>query len=280
MTTLELTLPVPEPLHDLCVAALTAWGFDGFAEDGDVLRAYAPQNAWTDAARAGVGAWLVAHELGPIAAERSIPHANWNADYEATIRPVAVPPFLVRPSWAAFDAHAHAGLIDLVVEPKMSFGTGYHESTRLVLRLLPRLLRSGDAVLDAGCGTGILALAALKLGAARAVAFDIDEWADENAAENFARNGVADRAEVRIGGIETVPETGFDLVLANIHREVLLELLPDLAARLRPGGRLALAGLLTSDAATMRAAAGDAGFTRIDEATENAWWAWAGEKAA
>jgi ribosomal protein L11 methyltransferase len=208
-------------------------------------------------------------------AVREIADENWNAAYEATLGPVTAGPFLVRPSWASVPEGSE-GRIEIVIDPKMSFGTGYHESTRLVLGLLPGIVRPGDRVLDAGCGTGILAIAALRLGAASALAFDVDAWAEENAAENFARNGVEGRAEVRIGSVEAVPETGFDVVLANIHREVLLELMSELARRVRPGGRLVLAGLLRTDADAMRAAVQQAGFTGTAEAEEGAWWAWAG----
>jgi len=158
----------------------------------------------------------------------------------------------------------------------MSFGTGYHESTRLVLRFLPGLVggdaSSGERVLDAGTGTGVLAIAALKLGAASAIGFDIDPWAQTNATENALLNGVADRFEVREGSLDAVPETGFDLVLANINRNALLGLMPTFAAKLAPEGRLVLAGLLRTDRDVMLAAVRAAGLAVYDEATENEWW--------
>ncbi len=277
MPTLELTLAVPDALRPELVAHLDAHGATGFLEEDAALKAYAPEGDTGQALVVAAHAWLAAHGLAPTATVQTIPDENWNAAYEATLRALVVPPFLVRPSWAEVPPGTD-GLIELVIDPKMSFGTGYHESTRLVLGMLPPLVAEGDRVLDAGCGTGILALAALKLGAASALAFDIDEWAEENAAENFARNGADGRAEVRIGSIEVVPETGFDVVLANIHREVLLDLLPALAARVRLGGHLALAGLLRTDADTMRAAVHEIGFETTQEAEEGAWWAWTGRR--
>jgi ribosomal protein L11 methyltransferase len=147
-----------------------------------------------------------------------------------------------------------------------------HESTRLVLRFLPALVRGGERVLDAGTGTGVLAIAALKLGADSAVGFDIDPWAQVNAVENALLNGVGDRFEVREGSLDTVPEDGFDLVLANINRNALLGMLPGLAAKLADGGRLVLAGLLQTDRETMREAIRDAGLALYDEAAEGEWW--------
>ena len=133
-------------------------------------------------------------------------------------------------------------------------------------------------MLDAGTGTGILAIAAVRLGAASALAFDIDAWAEENAAENVARNGAEGRVEVRIGDLDVVPETGFDVVLANIHREVLVEMMAGLVARVRPGGHLVLAGLLATDAEAMRAVTAAHGMAETDTRTEGAWWAWAGRR--
>ncbi|NBB74695.1 MAG: methyltransferase domain-containing protein, partial [Bacteroidetes bacterium] len=161
----------------------------------------------------------------------------------------------------------------LEIDPKMSFGTGYHESTRLMLRFLPDLIRGGECVLDAGTGTGILAIAAVRLGAASVIAFDISRWAEENARENVALNDVGDRVDVRLGPIrEAVPETGFDVVLANIERDPLLALLPAFAEKLRAEGRLVLAGLTDADEPAMRSGIAEQGLTIEREIRENEWW--------
>jgi ribosomal protein L11 methyltransferase len=162
---------------------------------------------------------------------------------------------------------------ELIVDPKMSFGTGHHESTRLLLSLMPRLIAPGAHVLDAGTGTGILAIAAAKLGAGRVVAYDNDPWIEENARENLAANGVADRVALRIGDVASIDEADFDVVLANINKHVLLGDLVPFARLLRPRGFLALAGLLTADRDEMMAAAARAGYRIRVEASENAWWA-------
>ena len=271
----ELALDLPDALHDEAVAALDALGFAGFVETDDRLTGYIEEARWTEDVQAAVGAWLGAKGLGEAPEGVVVAPRNWNAEVEAQLGAVLAPPFLVRPSWAPRpDGTDH--LDELVIEPKMSFGTGYHESTRLVLGLLPGAVRAGDRVLDAGTGTGILAIAAIHLGAAHAIAFDIDRWAEENAAENVARNGADGRIEVRSGDIDCVPEDGFDVVVANIHREVLTAMMPDLTARTRPGGALVLAGLLTTDAEAMRALTAAHGFEETESRTENAWWAWAG----
>ena len=270
--TIELTLHVPDDLHEPLIAELLDLDFDGFVQEDDRLLAYLPAPRWNDVKREHIERWLLARGLDAPLEERPIAPQNWNAQWEETIRPVAIGPFLVKPTWTSVPPE-HTGQILLEIDPKMSFGTGYHESTRLALRFLPDLVREGDRVLDAGSGTGILAIAALKLGAASAIAFDIDPWAQENAVENFLLNAVADQVAFREGGIETVSETGFDLVLANINRNVLLDLLPAFAEKTRPGGRLVLAGLLRQDRERMLEAAAEHAFAPAHEATEGEWWA-------
>src|SRR5690606_25997713 len=213
---------------------------------------------WSDVRREQVERWLRAHDLPVAMEERIVAEENWNARWEETIRPLAVGRFLIKPTWADVPPE-HADRLLLEIDPKMSFGTGYHESTRLALGFLPALVRGGERVLDAGTGTGVLAIAALKLGAASALGFDIDPWASVNATENAYLNGVADRFEVREASLDAVPETGFGLVLANINRNALLAMLPGFAAKLAPGGRLLLAGLLRTDREAMLAAVEAAG---------------------
>lgn len=272
MKTVALTLPVDEDLHEYLIAELVDLDFEGFEQEERSLKAFIPASRWNDVAREHVEQWLAAHGVTAPLHEEVIEPRNWNRQWEETIQPIAVGRFLVKPTWA--DAPpGRDDLILLEIDPKMSFGTGYHESTRLVLRLLPEVVAPGDRVLDAGTGTGILAIAALKLGAASAVAFDIDEWAQQNAVENFFLNGVAARVAFREGSMEVVPETGFDLVVANIHLSVLLEMMPAFAEKVRPGGRLVLAGLLRQDRDAIVDAAAHADFTLTHEDVENAWWA-------
>jgi ribosomal protein L11 methyltransferase len=270
--TVALRLPVPADLDDLLVAELAERGFEAFAREGDALVAYGPVGVWDDAARAAVGAWLSARGLPADVAADVIAPENWNARWEASIAPVAAGPFVVAPTWAE-PGPAFEGRLVLRVDPKMSFGTGHHPSTRLALALLAPRVPPGARVLDVGTGTGVLAFGALKLGAASAVGCDIDPWSVPNAAECAALNGVADRFEVREGDLDAVPEADFDLVLANIIRSVLVPMLPALAAKTAGGGHVVLAGLLTAERAAVLAAATAAGLTLADEAGEGEWWA-------
>ncbi len=137
--------------------------------------------------------------------------------------------------------------IVIIIDPKMSFGTGEHQTTKLVIRLLEKYVQKGMKVLDAGTGTGILSIAAVKLGAAGTIAFDIDDWCYENAKENTGLNDVSDDIDIRIGEIDMIPEDNFDMILANIQKNILLELSGEFAGRLKQNGIILLSGLLWDD---------------------------------
>lgn len=270
--TIELTLYLDDTLQEYAVAELSDLDFDTFLQEDDCLKAYVPASKWNDVKREQVERWMAANAPGAELEERVVEPENWNRKWEETIQPIVVGPFLVKPTWAGVPPGEEDKIL-LEIDPKMSFGTGYHESTRLALRFLPEAVHEGDKVLDAGTGTGILAIAAVKLGAGSVIAFDIDEWAQENAVENLYLNGVADRITFREGGLEVVPEAGFDLILANIQLNVLLEMVPDFARKIRPGGRLVLAGLLREQREPMLDGAASYGCTLVQEDTEGQWWA-------
>jgi ribosomal protein L11 methyltransferase len=129
----------------------------------------------------------------------------------------------------------------------MSFGTGYHETTRLMLALMDQLVRPGMQLLDIGTGTGVLAIAGIKLGCSKAVGCDIDEWSFDNAKENAAKNGVNERVRIIQGDVFASPPGPFDMVAANIQLTVIVPILNELTARLAPRGVLLLSGLLLRD---------------------------------
>jgi len=277
MQTLALTVRLPEHYHEALIAELADLDFTAFEEGEDRVVAYGPAERWNGVRREQVEGWLAALGLPPEVSEDVQPDVNWNARWEETIEPQPVGRFLIKPTWHDVPPE-HADKVVLEVDPKMAFGTGYHASTRLVLRFLPGLVRGGERVLDAGTGTGILALAALKLGADRALGFDIDPWAKTNAEENAERNGLEERFEVREGSLEVVPEAEFGLVLANINRNALLAMLPDLAGRLLQDGRIVLAGLLVEDRDAVLGALDATALALYDEASEGEWWSCVAEK--
>ena len=271
-STVVVTVFLTGELQDILIAELSDLGFDAFEQEVAFIKAYTPASRWTESQRIQVNDRLRSFGIHESLKEEFIEAYNWNARWEQTIQPVAVGMFLIKPPWANVPSD-FADLIVLEIAPKMSFGTGYHESTRLALRLLPPYICKGDRLLDVGTGTGILAIAALKLGAGSALAFDIDSWASNNAVENFQINGVAERAVFREGSMDVVSEDGFDVIAANIIRNVLIDLFPDFRNKTKKGGFLILAGLLTDDRQPMIETATSFGFVLDREATENEWWA-------
>ncbi len=269
MTSCRIALSVDPAHHDRLIAELSDWGAEGFEELDHAIVAFFPESEWTSVEQdverlvAGMGG----ERVGPV--ER-LEDRNWNADWEATIQPIDVAPFWIRASWN--DGTVPEGRTVVVIDPKMSFGTGYHETTRLMLRNLARFVRPGDRVLDAGTGTGVLGIAALLKGAAYCIGFDIDEWSTDNATENAQRNHVVDRFEVREGDESTVPETGFGLVLANINRNALLAMLDWLLSRTARDGTLGLSGLLMTDRDDMMHALMAREVAVIAEEREGEWW--------
>ena len=173
-----------------------------------------------------------------------VPDQDWVRATQAQFAPLEITPALwIVPSWCdPVDPSA----INLALDPGLAFGTGSHPTTRLCLRWLARELRGGETVLDYGCGSGILAIAASRLGAARVVGTDIDPQAIAASRANAKRNGV-DAAFVPVDALAS-DETAFDVVVANILANPLISLAPALARRLRCGGRIVLSGILDAQA--------------------------------
>jgi ribosomal protein L11 methyltransferase len=268
----EVTITGAGARHEALTALLNEHGAHGFYPEGNTFRAYVAASVWGEAKANAVRQWLDAHAPEAALHIDTIPARNWNAEWEASVKPQHIGPFFVRPSWsdAAPPSNAYP---PLVIDPKMSFGTGYHATTRLVLELMSDLPFDGARVLDVGTGTGILAIAACRAGAARVDAIDIDTWAVENTRENIAQNDVAERVQVHHGTLADLPLASADIVLANIHRAVLIDLMPQFAERLREGGHCICAGCLLDDAPAMRQAAREQGFTVTNERSSPPWWA-------
>ncbi len=152
---------------------------------------------------------------------------------------------VIKPTFKEYESVGDEIVITL--DPKMSFGTGEHESTKLALRLIEKYVKGNEKVLDVGSGTGVLSIAAIKLGAANAVAVDNDPWCYQNCAENCALNDVAGSIKVVEGEISIIPEENFDLVLANIQKNILLLISEKIKAKLKKNGVVVLSGLQLKD---------------------------------
>lgn len=247
----EVEILADSSLADALTGILAQLGFEGFWEDGSALKAYMRADRWSPALLDEVRtvAGLVSRSstsTPPTISAREIAEKNWNEEWEKTIRPIQVTErIMITPTWHA--VNPRPGRIVLTIDPKMSFGTGYHESTRLVLRLMDGAVRPGTTLLDVGTGTGVLAIAGVKLGASSAVAVDVDDWSYDNALENAGLNGVADRVRVIHGDISAAPANLFDMIVANIQRNIIEPILEEMLSRLAPNGLIILSGLLQAD---------------------------------
>jgi ribosomal protein L11 methyltransferase len=219
---------------------------------------------------------LAAAGIAPSAVQLELRHdEDWLASWRRGLEPRRVGDrVVVAPSWS--EPTLRDGDVLVTVDPQMAFGTGEHASTRGVLRLMQQLVRDGDAVLDVGTGSAVLAIAAVLLGAREASAVDGDADALINAAENVERNGVSDRVVLQHAWVDEafleLHAGTYDVILANVLSSVLLPLLPAFRRALRDGGRLVLAGILQSEAGLMRNRAAAAGFTCVAEDREEEWW--------
>jgi ribosomal protein L11 methyltransferase len=274
-TYIEVEILTEPLLFDDLVGILSGREFEGFWEEGSTLRAYIRSELWNGVRRKELedltASFAMEHDLPlPSIATRLIEDKNWNEIWEAGIQPIRVSDrLIVAPTWNPYAPSE--GEIVVTIDPKMSFGTGHHETTRLMVQLIEKHLRPGDTMLDVGTGTGILAIAGIKLGAGSAVGVDNDEWSFSNARENVSLNGVESTVSIMLGEIKDVPRGSFDLVAANIQRGIIEQILPEMRSRLKANGRLLLSGLLDIDREPILAALAAQGLQVIDELKEKEW---------
>lgn len=272
MDTVEITLSVPELEHDRYIGLLDERA-TGFQQTDAALIAYVPAVDWSESARERLAARLRNDGYGEALSLRLLAERNWNAEWEQSVAPVRVGPILLCGTDVEVPPE-HADATLLRIDPEQSFGTGHHATTRLVLGLLADAVSSGDTVVDVGTGTGVLAIAACRLGAASALGVDTDPNAVTNARDNAAQNGVADGVTVREGSVEAVPsDVQADVMAVNITLDPLLDLLPGLQDRLAPNGTLLLSGLLTGQRGRMKEALETHTLSMEEETTDGGWWA-------
>lgn len=248
----HVLLFAPAQYHELLIAPLSSLGFNGFLQENESLSCFINSKDWSRTTEAALRRFLsrFRKEFPNIETRyvvRTVNERNWNAAWENSIDILeATDRIIVKPSWKKLRAKDR-GKIVLHIDPKMSFGTGHHETTRLCLTLLQRHISPAANVLDVGTGTGILAIAAVKLGAQRVIAIDNDPWSIENARENITRNNVTRRVKLIRGDLQILSRKRFDVVLANIDYSTIALTLSKLVASVRRHGVLILSGLLTSD---------------------------------
>lgn len=264
MSFITIRVNCKEELNDLLIAELFELGFDSFQEFDDGFEGSCPQNEFSESLLKET------FESYPFAAfkVKEQEKINWNEEWEKNYDPIIVDDrCIVR---ATFHPASPEFQYEIIVTPKMSFGTGHHATTYQMLAYQMDLDHQGKKVLDVGSGTGILAIMAAKKGAATLTATDIDDWCIENSEENFSLNDIQNVSLIK-GQIEEVKESDFDIVIANINKNVLLDQMEQYALRLKSGGQLLLSGFYSEDILDLEAEAQKWGLNKGKEIIKDNW---------
>lgn len=262
----SFTAPTSDIQHDMLTTMLAEIGFDSFMDDERCLKAYCSSDNRDDLAVEDVLSDSAFFGVQLLNVEE-MPDKDWNELWEASYQPVVVNERCrVR---APFHEPDPSFEFDLVIEPKMSFGTANHETTAQIIQLMLETGFQGKTVLDMGSGTAVLAILAKKLGAARTVAIDNDDWAYRNAFTNCELNGVSD-IEIVLGDALSI-QGDFDVVLANINRNILLRDMHYYVAAMKPQAHIFFSGFYTEDLASIKAEAERLGLQYCRHLGRNNW---------
>ena len=264
MSHIKVTIPEQiDEQREILIALLSDVGFEGFEEDDTNLYAFVEESGFDKS-----GLDVLAGQMEFEYELETIVPRNWNEIWEAGFEPVVVDGF------CTVRAHFHTGPVntpyEIIITPKMSFGTGHHATTQLMMIGMENMDLGGKSVFDFGTGTGVLAILAAMLGATDITGIDNDEWAVENAVENVQRNGKQDVVILQ-ATLDQLPERQYDVILANINRHILIQCMNGLFARLHSGGHLLMSGLLAEDEQIMTASAEAAGFSISAVSHRNGW---------
>ncbi|MBR0336320.1 MAG: 50S ribosomal protein L11 methyltransferase [Alistipes sp.] len=268
MNYIELNISVPSAeIAEILTAELSELPFDSFTTEKGMLKAYIPQDALVDC-KADADAVLAQYDIAEFRYVQ-IESQNWNALWESNFEPVDVEGrVMIRAPFHAPNPNAE---FEIVIMPKMSFGTGHHATTNMMVQLILDLDLKDKCGLDMGSGTGVLSIAACHRGAKAVDAVDIDDFAFENCAENIATNGVAHLITPILGDARVLEGKHYDFILANINRNILLADMDNYLRCLAPGGDILFSGFLDEDVAIMTTTATSRGLTLTAERHHAGW---------
>uniref|UniRef100_UPI004048B54E 50S ribosomal protein L11 methyltransferase n=1 Tax=Algoriphagus sp. TaxID=1872435 RepID=UPI004048B54E len=267
MEYVQVTLTCLEEYREILIAELASIGFDSFLETETGIEGYVLQEQFSrDSFDEVISTYRESAALTVV--EGVLPKVNWNEEWEKNYDPIEVGKLVyVR---ASFHSPQPGFQYEIVINPKMSFGTGHHATTFQLLSLQGNIDHQGKRVLDVGSGTGILAIMAHLLGAKEVEAFDIDSWCVDNGNENFELNGLS--TQMGLGTIREVkPKGPYELILANINKNVLLDELAIYTSLLAPQGILLLSGFYSEDIDDLNQAASLNGLRLTTQSTKDNW---------
>lgn len=265
-----------QPARELLSAAACEAGFEAFEDIDNGIAGYVQRPLYDKEALDAAIADYMPEGTQVTYNIEEVPDQDWNQGWEDQgFEPIGVSDHLVIYDAKHTDMSMFAGddgVMRIFIEARNAFGTGTHQTTRMILRRLLGMDLTGKSVLDCGCGTGILGIVALRLGANRVLGYDIDEWSSENAKHNAALNGV-NNLDVLLGDASVLDgvKEEFDVVIANINRNILLNDMTAFRSHLKTGGRLILSGFYETDVPMLEQAAQSNGLTIIDVVTDEEW---------
>ena len=254
-----------EPWNEIIIATISELPFESFVENEEGFDAYIPSNQENEAEIKEVLFSL--ENVDFTFTRKEIEQENWNATWEENFTPILVnDQCLIR---AEFHETIENIPYEIIIQPKMSFGTGHHSTTHLMVEYILETEFKGKDILDMGCGTSILAILAMKKEANYAECIDIDEWAVENSIENGKRNGVS--LDAKMGDNSLLGTKHFDVILANINKNILLAQIPSYINVLNEGGDLFLSGLMEQDFEDILAFCTEHNLTFVSKKQRNEW---------
>ncbi len=280
---LQMTVPASKETSDLVSNFLFETGAGGVVEGEGVLVAYFPPPFLHEKLVKLVKNYLnELRELGHSFPSKSIMvdqvrNRDWNAEWKKNYGLVKISDrILIKPSW--IDLPQYAPKCTIEIDPEMAFGTGTHATTSLTLRFIEKNIRGNERILDVGTGTGILSIAAIKLGAKEVIAFDIDPVAAQTAFRNAKNNKASEHIYIFSGSLEAIAKTKFDIIVANVNRSVILKLLFPMIELLNYNGKIILSGILKSEGTMLRGAFAAHGLRVLQMAAEDEWLAFEAAK--
>lgn len=273
---IECEAELMQPARELLSAAACEAGFEAFEDTDDGLLGYVQRPMYDKEALDAAIADYMPEGAAVSYAVEEVPDQNWNQGWEDEgFEPIGVSDNLVIYDAKHTDREMFAGddgVMRIFIEARNAFGTGTHQTTRMILRRLLAMDVQGKSVLDCGCGTGILGITASRLGANPVLGYDIDEWSADNAQHNAALNGV-ENMSVMLGDASVLDnvEDRFDIVIANINRNILIADMPAFRAHMKQGAQLILSGFYEADVPMIEAAAKESGLSLCDVVTDEEW---------
>ena len=262
----DFTVSPTEMGAEILMAELAEVGFDSFEDTPTGIKAYIPKDSWNEQILEDI--YLLSNPEFTISYQiTEIEQVNWNEEWEKNFSPIVVEDLCtVRANFHPVPNTRY----DIVITPKMSFGTGHHETTYMMLQQLLPLSLEGTKVLDMGCGTGILAIMAALRGAHDITAIDIDPWCVENATENVQQNDCS-FITIKEGDVSLIAGEQYNLILANINRNILLSDIPAYTQALLPQGLLLVSGFYEEDLPAIKEKCQEEGLTYLSHIERNRW---------